>query len=592
MHPSSADVLGHQLASALAHQLLWTLAAAFVVALVVAGLSFRWADVVTHGGSRLLGGRISNPEPRGRRFLRIGFALLWLVCGALQAQSGMPSGFVSNVVQPDPSSQPAWLSDLTAPFVRAWTRHPVTSDAITVWIQVGLGILLLVAVRGALAKLTCVATIAWSVVVWVIGEQAGGMFNSGATFTTGAPGAVLLYGIAGGLLLLPWGWWSSGRAQLLALRIGAGWLALGALLQATPWERAWTSSGAAGPFAEGSANSQPEFLRRPIAEVATFAASDSAILNAVIVALLAASAIALWWLVRPAVIVAALGVCAITWWLAQDFGVLGGDGTDPNSALPLALLIAVALPVFQDPDAGAPVAERGPTPAPNRGDPPRGALIGALRAGGVAALVAIGAATTVALPAGLAAALPRPADADAVRADSRGGILPVPDRPAPSFDFVDQRGNRTSLAGLRGKIVVLTFLDAVCSTDCPLIANQLAVADRRLGALGARVEFVAIDSNPLFRFRRDVATFTESHGLADLPNWHFVTGDPDAVGAVLGRYGITVQVPTVGMIEHTDAIYFITGTGREVAYLEDGARAELTGTYADEIYAEVRTLLK
>ena len=46
------------------------------------------------------------------------------------------------------------------------------------------------------------------------------------------------------------------------------------------------------------------------------------------------------------------------------------------------------------------------------------------------------------------------------------------------------------------------------------------------------------------------------------------------------------------MIEHTDAIYFITGDGREAAYLEDGAAVHLTGTYADEVLAELRALLK
>lgn len=593
MHPSSASVLGHQLAVTLLHQLLWTLAGALAVAIIVAGLALRRADVIARWGSRLLGGRSTAPEPAARRFLRIGFAALWLVCGALQAQPRMPSGFIVNVVQPDPAAQPAWLTDLGAPFVRAWTRHPVTSDAITVWVQIGLGVLLVVAARGVLAWLAGVATIVWSLVVWLIGEQAGGLFAKGATFTAGAPGAVLIYGVAGGMLLLPWHWWDSGRAQAVARHVGSGWLALGAALQALPWERAWTSSGAAEPFVAGSTNSQPGLLRSPLAKVASFAAANPVVVNSVIVTLLAAAAIALWFSARPAVVTAVLGLCAVAWWLAQDFGVLGGYGTDPNSALPLAMLIAVAHPSFQERDARVGATDPAPTEAPaSSADARRRTRLGAARAGGIAGLVAIGAVTAVVLPAGLAGALPRAAGGDAVRADSGGGIRPVPGRPAPAFDLVDQRGMRTSLARLQGKVVVLTFLDPVCSTDCPLIANQLAVADRRLGAMAERVQFVAIDSNPVFRFRRDVTAFSETHGLAGLANWHFVTGAPDVVQTVLGNYGITVQVPAVGMIEHTDAIYFITPEGREAAYLEDGAQSGLTGTYADQIYAELRTLLR
>ena len=130
------------------------------------------------------------------------------------------------------------------------------------------------------------------------------------------------------------------------------------------------------------------------------------------------------------------------------------------------------------------------------------------RLGSGAAVATLAVVLAVVLPLVLVAVLPGPADAAAVTADSNGGVRGVPPRPAPAFDLVDQSGVRVSLAGLRGKLVVLTFLDAVCNTDCPLIANQLAIADRRLGPLADRVELVAVDSNPVFRFRRDVAAFT------------------------------------------------------------------------------------
>jgi protein SCO1/2 len=196
------------------------------------------------------------------------------------------------------------------------------------------------------------------------------------------------------------------------------------------------------------------------------------------------------------------------------------------------------------------------------------------------------------LPALAGTSLPGAAGADALAADSNGGVRTIPARPAPDFELTDQNGVRVSLAGARGKLVVLTFLDAVCDTDCPLIANQLAIADRRLGTRAAEVEFIAIDTNPVFHYRRDAAAFTAEHGMADLPNWHFVTGDPYVVQDLLAAYGITVTVPAVGMIEHTEAIYFLTADGREAAYLDDGAAEQLTTTYADQVLAEIRDLLK
>ena len=45
---------------------------------------------------------------------------------------------------------------------------------------------------------------------------------------------------------------------------------------------------------------------------------------------------------------AGIALCLATWWLGQDFGVLGGMATDPDTALPLALVltcVAVGRPV-------------------------------------------------------------------------------------------------------------------------------------------------------------------------------------------------------------------------------------------------------
>ena len=115
---------------------------------------------------------------------------------------------------------------------------------------------------------------------------------------------------------------------------------------------------------------------------------------------------------------------------------------------------------------------------------------------------------------------------------------------------------------LRGKLTVLTFLDPVCSDECPLIANQLARPTASLAPCPHDVELVAIDSNPLFTGVADVAAFTTSHGLDDLPNWHFLAGPAADLQQITAAYGIAIQVPSVGMIQHGEGIYFIGGTAR------------------------------
>lgn len=58
-------------------------------------------------------------------------------------------------------------------------------------------------------------------------------------------------------------------------------------------------------------------------------------------------------LLRVAVVAAVL-LCLADWVLIQDFGVLGGLGTDPDSMIPLSLLLIgayLAVARIPDPDA-------------------------------------------------------------------------------------------------------------------------------------------------------------------------------------------------------------------------------------------------
>jgi cytochrome oxidase Cu insertion factor (SCO1/SenC/PrrC family) len=572
--------LGAPLRWLLLSSLGWVALGALIVGGVCWSLAARNRDALLRARQVVLGpapGR--GYEPRARRFLRLAFGLLWVVDGLLQAQSKMPGSFVAEVLQPGISTGPSWFGDVVTPMARAWTRHPVAADVATVWVQLGLGLLILIGGRGALAKLALWGSIAWSLAVWFLGEAFGGLLAAGASWLTGAPGAALIYAATAALLLLPREWWMEGRAQRLCRQLVSVWFLAGAGLQALPGERQWQASGLSEPFVSRAGISQPAAAVQPILRLGALAARHPVAVNATIIALLLAAAAGLWLSGRTAVIVAGLVLCAATWWLAQDFGVLGGTATDPNSGLPLGLLLAAALPGLSPAVAEA-VGAGPPESATNR-----------LRTGLRAALVTLAVGLTFVVPVVLASTLGRPADAAAVAADSNGGVRRVPPRPAAAFALTDQRGRLVSTSSLRGKLVVLTFLDPVCTSDCPLIGVQLASADRDLGALATQVEFVAIDTNPIFHFQSDVEAFSESHGLAGFANWHFLYGAPETVQDILAAYGISVEVPAVGMIEHSEGVYFVTPDGLQAAYLDDGASAQLTWSYAEQVRDEIRSLL-
>jgi len=160
-----------------------------------------------------------------------------------------------------------------------------------------------------------------------------------------------------------------------------------------------------------------------------------------------------------------------------------------------------------------------------------------------------------------AAAANRSADPVIARAiDGSGAALNFP---APGFRLTDQDGKPVSLAGLRGKVVLLTFLDPVCTSDCPLIAQEFRAADQLLGANRRGVVLVAVAANLVYHTRSYARAFDRQEGLAGLPNWKFLSGPLPALKRVWHDYYFPVQnVPAGGMALHGDVAYVIDAAGR------------------------------
>ncbi|HEY4464582.1 MAG TPA: hypothetical protein VGN41_18085, partial [Streptosporangiaceae bacterium] len=201
--------------AALLHQGL--IALAIFALLSVVWVSIRQQRAATEPGRAALPGGSAGREPAGRQVLRIGFGVLWLLDGLLQAQPKMAAGLPSQVMQPTAANSPAWVQHLVNWAGTAWSYHPIQAGAATVWIQAGIGLWLLAAPRGIASRLAGLASVGWGLLVWAFGESFGGIFAPGLTWLFGAPGAVLIYCVAGGLVALPDRSWRAprlGRAVL------------------------------------------------------------------------------------------------------------------------------------------------------------------------------------------------------------------------------------------------------------------------------------------------------------------------------------------------------------------------------------------
>ncbi|HEY2442897.1 MAG TPA: SCO family protein, partial [Streptosporangiaceae bacterium] len=458
------------------------------------------------------------------------------------------------------------------------------------WIQVGIGVWLLVAPRGRWSRAAGLASVAWGLVVWVWGESFGGIFAPGLSWLSGAPGAVLLYCVAGALIALPQRAWVTARTGRLLLA-GAGAFFLGmAVLQAWPGRGFWqgTAHGQPGTLAgmiNGMAQtSQPHALSAMVSAFGAFDAAHGFTVNLFVVIVLAVSGVALLTgrrrLIRVALIVAAV-LCLADWVLVQDFGFLGGLGTDPNSMVPTVILLTAgylaltSLPAAGQPaaaDTAARVAEADPAPAdpapvPATGGNWRGWLRPdrartALAAVSIQSVAALGAVAVVAIGAAPMAAASVGGTADPILAEAIAGFSPPLDMPAAPFRLTDQHGRAVTLASLRGKAVLLTFLDPVCTVDCPLIAQEFKAAGALLGKQDSQVELVAVAANPTYYGTQFTQAFDQQEGLGTVPNWLYLTGPLTQLKRVWGQYGIDVQDLAAGaMSAHPDIAFVIDRSG-------------------------------
>ena len=584
---------------------------------------------------------VTPAEPPARRLLRIGFGILWIFDGILQAQAAMPLGLPSQVIQPAAASSPGWVQQVVNWGVQGWTYHPIAAASAAVWIQIGVGIWLLSAARGRWSRVGGLASVGLGLVVWVFGEAFGGVFAPGLTWLFGAPGAALFYCVAGALVALPERAWAGKRLGRLAVAVTGLFCTGMALLQAWPGRGYWQGhvgrnpGGLAAMVQQMGQTAQPRFLSSLVTGFGSFIAGHGFAVNLAAVIALAAIGASLLsgraGLLRPTMVILA-ALCIADWVLVEDLGIFGGLGTDPNSMIPMALVAiggfvaltrpgvamvdvtaaepvvdvtaaepvlaepVLAEPVLAEPAGRQPVAVQAAAPRPGWRERLRPGRLGhALGAASPRTLAAVGALGVAALGAIPMAAASASTSADPIIAQAIDGSSAPLDFRAPAFRLTDQDGQPVSLASLRGKVVLLTFLDPVCTSDCPLIAQEFRQADQILGGNARHVELVAIVTNPLYYQRVYTRAFDHQEHLDGLPNWRYLTGTLPQLKQAWQQYSVAAQVtPAGGMIGHSDVAYVIDAAGRtrrELNFDPGPGTASSESSFANELSTAARQVL-
>ncbi len=550
-------------------------------------------------------------EAPSRRLLRVSFGLLWVFDGILQGQASMPLGMAPQVIQPAAATSPGWVQHVDNAMATIWSYHPVAAPAAAVWIQVGLGVWLLAGSKGTWSRVGGLATVAWGLIVWMFGEAFGQIFAPGQSWLFGLPGSVLLYCAAGALIALPETAWRSPRLGRLILgTTGAFWVGM-ALLQAWPgrgfWQGQPTRHSTPGTLVtmvqQMASTPQPHLLASWVRAFERLVATHGWGVNLFAVIALALIG-ALFITGRPKLVlpaaVAGTVLCLADWVLVQDLGFMGGVGTDPNSMLPIiALVWAGYLALTRAPahaaaqaSAGADGVETDWMETGLAGLPWRERLTAnptyAFRTAAAVGALAITLVGTA--PMAVAASDPH---ADPLLAQAVDGAPEAFNFAEPAVGLVDQYGHPVTLASLRGRAVALTFLDPVCTSDCPVIAQEFRQANGVLGAAARRVDLVAVDANPRYIAPAYLTAFDNQEGLQRTPNWLFLTGTLPQLQHAWRALGALVQyAPGGAMIDHSEFAYVIDPSGRVRYDLDTDPGPATTATESSFAVTLANTLKK
>jgi cytochrome oxidase Cu insertion factor (SCO1/SenC/PrrC family) len=166
------------------------------------------------------------------------------------------------------------------------------------------------------------------------------------------------------------------------------------------------------------------------------------------------------------------------------------------------------------------------------------------------------------------------------------GSEPPGDFRIPDFALRDYRGRLIRTRALRGRVVLITFLDTDCRTKCPIIAGEIGSAMRLLTpAERPEVAALAITVNPASDNPRTVRSFLRRrHALGEL---NFLLGRVQKLRPVWRSFHILAAAETGNADVHSADVRVFDRRGKWVSTLHAGV--DLTpGNLAHDLRAAGR----
>lgn len=134
---------------------------------------------------------------------------------------------------------------------------------------------------------------------------------------------------------------------------------------------------------------------------------------------------------------------------------------------------------------------------------------------------------------------------------------------APGFRLTDQTGRECALEELRGRVVLVTGVYALCATTCPeILIETRRLLDSLPAAARARVSVVALSLNPEYDTTALMTAVAAGHGFTH-PEFRYLNGAPDRMHDLLDRWQFArSRNPQTGQIDHANLFLLLDADGR------------------------------
>jgi protein SCO1/2 len=155
-------------------------------------------------------------------------------------------------------------------------------------------------------------------------------------------------------------------------------------------------------------------------------------------------------------------------------------------------------------------------------------------------------------------AMPTSSDSNAPESSASERLAVI--RTAPNFELTDQSGQTLSLADLKGKVLLVSFIFTTCNGSCPATTHRMSLVQQELKSRGllkdGRVRLVSITLDPARDTPDVLARYMRLYD-ADPERWSFLTGPVEEVQKTIAAWDMWVRPAANGQLDHPSRIFLV-----------------------------------